>query len=703
VSETPTLLLDNFFSGGSASFSYCHIAIPAAHFEPGSVHRQRSIKDFSLQKPMADTSASATHSMSSHELIPALATSQLMRRELKLYRESCLCTQRVYQRATSLYRQLDRVLVFDLRFRWWGLGNNLGRWLTLLRVGLASGRATYLWMSDDNDSAKPLFDLGRYFVSEASGSWRWTPATAERVRQRMASHKINASEPLTIAHHCLRVRQACEEHELRWAGGGVHRGDETSERDGSLLKFLTQRRERWLVIKPMGGGRMTAFQPSSRAAFGVLSGHAGVAWGGGWGGGDETGAFPSCWHSNSSLRARDPTSRSTASHLPASAAKAMLASEFSSGQALRSRMTWRCEAFALLRPRASLQRLMAPTVLEMDRVRRATGSISGLHMRTGYTDWVALASSSSQGNGTARTAWQAAVDAPPLPFAQHWRGLEVYLQDCSRTGSGGGGGGGGSNTPAQRATPCFNWQWPHAGRSPSTTDAIALCGGAAQSSPSKSSAWSASAAVDALGLPSSGPLSAAVACATLLRGGSRGRGARSTLEPWEGPAGLLVLGEAPGVIGLVRRVPGLANLTVDTTRTGSLGHTQFDTLCEGAEAAARAVGRGDLTLTPPSSVTAGGVEPSGPARCSKGEADPGGSWSRTMVDFYVAGLVDALVSCLDTSFTFAVLVRSLGCCTEGSRVHFSAASNAATNRDRPMESTGFLRVLMHEPQPPASP
>jgi hypothetical protein len=44
------------------------------------------------------------------------------------------------------------VLVIDARFPWNGVGNSLVRWLTLLRVGLASGRATFLWLSDFPES-----------------------------------------------------------------------------------------------------------------------------------------------------------------------------------------------------------------------------------------------------------------------------------------------------------------------------------------------------------------------------------------------------------------------------------------------------------------------------------------------------------------------------------------------------------------------
>ena len=55
-------------------------------------------------------------------------------------------------RREELHTRLDRVLVIDARFPWNGVGNSLVRWLTLLRVGLASGRATFLWLSDFPES-----------------------------------------------------------------------------------------------------------------------------------------------------------------------------------------------------------------------------------------------------------------------------------------------------------------------------------------------------------------------------------------------------------------------------------------------------------------------------------------------------------------------------------------------------------------------
>ena len=103
-----------------------------------------------------------------HSLIPELQGSPLLQRELALYRQHCACTQRVQQRARLLHERLDRVIVFDLRFRWWGLGNNLVRWLTLLRLGLATGRATFLWFSADEGRTRLFRTTPRRFWA----AWR---------------------------------------------------------------------------------------------------------------------------------------------------------------------------------------------------------------------------------------------------------------------------------------------------------------------------------------------------------------------------------------------------------------------------------------------------------------------------------------------------------------------------------------------------
>ena len=345
-----------------------------------------------------------------------------LQQEYNVYQERCACTQRVMSRARLLHERLDRVIVFDIRFRWWGLGNNLSRWLALLRFGLASGRATYLWMSDQAWSTQikvdvtnaytrrrrqkveqpaPYFDMGAFFESEAC-KWDWSPAAESEVRTRMAS--FNVSSPVTITHRCLKHGINCERHELRWSPEGHLIGTEEEERNGSLLKLITQHDAPWLLVRPIHPGQMTAFQPSGRPAAAVLSGHAGTTWVGG-------GAWKSsCWSERAEHRIRDPTSRQSALHLPYTAAVAMGSIEPTQGRALRSRINLKCEAFALLRPRRGLQALIKPIVLALD----ALSFVSALHVRTGYPDWVALA---AQRNGSASRSWSRAALQPPLSFA----------------------------------------------------------------------------------------------------------------------------------------------------------------------------------------------------------------------------------------------------------------------------------------------
>jgi hypothetical protein len=131
-------------------------------------------------------------------------------------------------RRAELHTRLDRVLVIDARFPWNGVGNSLVRWLTLLRVGLASGRATFLWLSDFPESGleqvylsihireveqvcvesrslyslyrlspyshtpspEQRFDLGADFVA-VGADWRWSAANERRVRDAMARRRLS--------------------------------------------------------------------------------------------------------------------------------------------------------------------------------------------------------------------------------------------------------------------------------------------------------------------------------------------------------------------------------------------------------------------------------------------------------------------------------------------------------------------------------
>ncbi len=69
-----------------------------------------------------------------------------------------------------------------------------------------------------------------------------------------------------------------------------------------------------------------------------------------------------------------------------------------------------------------------------------------------------------------------------------------------------------------------------------------------------------------------------------------------------------------------------------TDGIGRLGHSSFTKSCSAAD-----------------------------ARCFFG-ADPGGVWTRSVVDFYVAGCVDGFAKALFTSFIWTTMRRNLLCC-----------------------------------------
>lgn len=82
-------------------------------------------------------------------------------------------------RRAELHASLDRVLVIDMRFFWNGVGNSLPRWLASLRVGLAAGRATFLWMSDRGFSDTSAA-TGRRLATERAIIWKRPAARPER-------------------------------------------------------------------------------------------------------------------------------------------------------------------------------------------------------------------------------------------------------------------------------------------------------------------------------------------------------------------------------------------------------------------------------------------------------------------------------------------------------------------------------------------
>ncbi|EOD05399.1 hypothetical protein EMIHUDRAFT_448641 [Emiliania huxleyi CCMP1516] len=148
------------------------------------------------------------------------------------------------------------------------------------------------------------------------------------------------------------------------------------------------------------------------------------------------------------------------------------------------------------------------------------------------------------------------------------------------------------------------------------------------------------------------------------QGGVRGtKAVRSGQGPGAASWGLLVLSDAPAVPALAARLPALAGRVVDTAGAGQLGHSSFGRSC------------------------------SSDRGCSRGP-DPGGAWTRSLVDFYLAGAADGFVKGLFTSFLFATMRRNLLCCEPGAFVQWMAWYNLSrTHRDHPMKDRAFMDAL----------
>ena len=202
------------------------------------------------------------------------------------------------------------------------------------------------------------------------------------------------------------------------------------------------------------------------------------------------------------------------------------------------------------------------------------------------------------------------------------------------------------------AGPCFNWEAPAHRRAPSIADARRRCrvGRGPNSRPEFSLE----------GAAPDGPLASLLTCAGRIgesltrvkpraagdaeargwgrgrRGRRRGRGrgqgaARGLTRVGAGarrlaaaadassPAwGLLVLSDSPALPSLASALPALRGLVVTSEGAGRIGHSAFTKSCSAS------------------------------AGCEYG-ADPGGAWTRSVVDFYLAGCVDGLVRALINS------------------------------------------------------
>ena len=258
-------------------------------------------------------------------LVPEFANHPAIARETQVFATSCACAARIEAGRAELHRTLDRVLVVDMRFNWNGVGNSLTRWLAVLRLGTAAGRATFLWFSDRElrdrsrsgqraaaaamagrrlaHGERPYtlgnwrkrhgaqraegFDLGDYFVA-IGADYRWSRgATYRRVAAAMAAR--NVTSPTLINYRCLHHTWACMRPVFEF-GPMAEAGPEDdpsalnrpfarppghaeftveTEKDGAMLSWLASRTEPWLVLRL---NEQTALEQSQTPAAAALSG-----------------------------------------------------------------------------------------------------------------------------------------------------------------------------------------------------------------------------------------------------------------------------------------------------------------------------------------------------------------------------------------------------------------------------------------------
>ena len=323
----------------------------------------------------------------------------------------------------------------------------------------------------------------------------------------------------------------------------------------------------------------------------------------------------------------------------------------------------KCETYAFMQPRPKLAAALVPLLRRLD----PFDVVVGVHLRTGYADWAFRNDDTyfrAKGKGGGRMAASAGVAAAAAAKAaasaaarnwsldEHWRMLDDYFSDCKRG----------------RPGPCFNWVSPRNGVPPSRADAM-RCG----------AGWPMKAAVAAAqrgggprrvvdeshlmarldGVPE-GFLSTMLLCGARL-GQAMSAAAPAPSKKW----GLLILSDSPAFPSLATRVPALRGRAVNTAGAGAgqLGHSSFARSCSTRKG------------------------------CAKGK-DPGGAWTRSLVDFYLAGLADGFVKGLFTSFLFSTMRRDLLCCEPGAFVQWLGWYNLSrSHRDVPMTDRAFLEAL----------
>ena len=298
----------------------------------------------------------------------------------------------------------------------------------------------------------------------------------------------------------------------------------------------------------------------------------------------------------------------------------------------------KCETFSFMQPRPHMIQALVPLLKRLE----TYDYLVGVHLRTGYADWAFRNDDTFFPSKGSKNA----VAAPPTKWtlSEHWQMLDRYFNDCQ----------------SGQLGPCFNWVAPRKGVPPTRDDAL-RCG-------LESKKWRNRAGgpgqlwTDLEGAPQ-GFLASMLLCAARL-----GQAMALSSQHQDGAAkrwGILVLSDSPAFPSLATHLPALRDRAVHTAGTGAgqLGHSSFSRSC---------------------SMKTG---------CAKGR-DPGGTWTRSLVDFYLAGVANGFVKGLFTSFLYSTMRRDVLCCEPGAFVQWLGWYNLSrSHRDLPMKDRGFLEAL----------
>ena len=263
-----------------------------------------------------------------------------------------------------------------------------------------------------------------------------------------------------------------------------------------------------------------------------------------------------------------------------------------------------CLEATFLAPVPAFQRTLLPYVSRADAARAGGGVVVGLHLRSGYADHAASGPDTT-GDPPA-TAAPKAEEQLREAHAAHWLRLNAAYAQCGAA-------------PPPPPNVCLHW---------SEQALSAMRTGGASCARAGSGAVLAQSFVLETGASGDGALGSLLACAAHS---AASRSVGGGAAPWL----LFVAGDLPPFFLLANRSAALAGHVA--TAEGLLGHVSFNRVC---------------------SVRPG--SPGGGKTCRATGADPGGAWTRTMVDWFVLGGAEALLRVGTSSFPGAVRMRGGG-------------------------------------------